>query len=148
MRRQIADYDCGPTAVANALACHGRRVGLRGLQDITGCEPNGSDEQAVLRALLAYGCDVDAFESSSAPEARAWLRETLAAGRPALLCVDRWGHWITVIGALGAKVTVYDPSEGASVRQLDSLCRRWRAARRVRRQAGAFYGVAVGVPTR
>lgn len=149
MRRQVADHDCGPTAVANALEALGRRVGLAGLRALTGCDPEGSDDEDVRRALLAYGCGVDEFASDDALAARAWLAQSLAVGSPTLLCVDRWGHWITALGALGDATVIYDPGRetgGATALRWKALRRRWEAARRVRRRAPRYYGVAVGAP--
>lgn len=154
MRRQTADYDCGPTAVANALEFHHRRIGLRGLRDVCGTTPDGSDEDDVTRALLAYRCGVDELAGDDPRAARAWLVDTIAAGRAALLCVDRWGHWVTAIGGAGPQVVIYDPARGpaggARVLRFKDLRRRWEAARRVQRAGGApgvrFYAIGVGAP--
>lgn len=153
MRRQTGDHDCGPTAIANAFEVHHRRVGLRGLRDLVGTTADGSDESDLIRALLAYGAGVDEHAGDTARAAELWLRESLAAGRPVLLCFDRWDHWITAIGVVGNQFVVFDPARetgGAFVLRFKDLRRRWEAARRVRRAAGApgvrFYGIAVGTP--
>ncbi len=153
MRRQTGDHDCGPTAVANALEWHHRRVGLSGLRDVCGTTDDGSDEDDIKRALLAYDCGVDELAGDDPRGAHVWLLESLAAGRPALLCVDRWGHWVTAIGAAGRQIVIYDPARetgGTVVLRFADLRRRWEAARRVRRAAGApavrFYAIGVGRP--
>lgn len=153
MRRQTADHDCGPTAVANALERYGRRLGLAGLRALCGTDVEGTDEQEVIRALLAYRCGVDEHRGESPYHAHAWLLESLVSGRPVLLCVDRWGHWVTALGACGRDVVIYDPARetgGATVARWPKLRRRWEAARRVRRAGGApsvrFYGIGVGPP--
>lgn len=150
MRRQTADHDCGPTAIANALEVHHRRLGLRGLRELVGTTLEGSDEHDVIRALLAYGCGVDEHAGDAPRAAELWLRESLAAGRPVLLCVDRWEHWITAVGQIGGQFVVYDPARetgGTFVWRFKDLRPRWEAARRVRgRGAGRFFGIAVGPP--
>jgi ABC-type bacteriocin/lantibiotic exporter with double-glycine peptidase domain len=153
VRRQTSDNDCGPTAIANALEFHHKRIGLRGLRTLCGTTDDGSDEHDIMRALLAYGCGVDEYRGDDARNAWAWLLESLNADRPVLLCLDRWSHWTTAIGA-GRQVVVYDPSRehgGSLVLRFRDLRPRWEAARRVRRAGGApgvrFYGIAVGPPT-
>lgn len=153
MRRQTASNDCGPTAIANALEVHHRRLGLRGLRDLVGTTGEGSDEDDLIRALLAYRCGVDVHAGDVPRAAEAWLLESLGAGRPVLICVDRWDHWITVLGRVGRQFVIYDPgieTGGAFVLRFKDLRPRWEAARRVRRAGGAprvrFYGIAVGEP--
>lgn len=151
MRRQTADHDCGPTAIANALERYGKRFGLSGLRALCGTTDDGSDEDDIKRALLAYGCGVDEHNGDDWRTAYAWLLESLVHGRPVILCVDRWGHWITALGACGRDAIIYDPGRetgGTSVLRWKRLRQRWEAARRVRQGAPRFYGIAVGEPTR
>lgn len=149
MRRQTGDHDCGPTSIANAFEYHHRRVGLRGLRDLCGTTiSDGTDEHAIVRALVAYGCGVDEHAGDDARAALAWVRESLEADRPVLLCVDRWEHWVTVIGAQ-RQFVIYDsgPEHGGTFVLRDKdLRRRWEAAKRVRGRAPRFYGLAVGPP--
>lgn len=155
MRRQRADFDCGPTAVANALEVHHRRVGLGGLRDVCATTAElGTDEDGLKRGLLHYGCGVDELAGDDPRAAHVWLLESIAAGRPALLCIDRWQHWVTVVGGCGPQIVIYDPARetgGTLVLRFKDLRRRWEAARRVRRAAGApgvrFYAIGVGAPS-
>jgi ABC-type bacteriocin/lantibiotic exporter with double-glycine peptidase domain len=151
VRRQTADNDCGPTAIANALEVHHRRLGLRGLRDLVGTTGEGSDEHDIMRALLAYGFGVDEHAGDSPLAARDWLLDSIAAERPVLLCVDRWDHWVTALGACGRQVVIYDPARdtgGTFVLRFKDLRPRWEAARRVRRAGGSpgvrFYGIGIG----
>ena len=154
MRRQCGDYDCGPTALANAFEVHHRRVGLRGLRHVCGTtEALGTDEDGLKRALALYAGGWDEHAGDDPRAARAWLDASLAAGRPAVLCVDRWQHWVTAVGAIGGQYVVYDPARetgGTYALRFSALRRRWEAARRVRREGGApgvrFYALSVGSP--
>ncbi len=160
MRRQTADHDCGPTAIANAFEALHRPIGLRGLRDLCACAPeenDGTDEDGIIRALLHYGYGVDEFKSDDPRAAWVWLIETVREGRPVLLCVDRWDHWVTVIGNLGKDLNIYDPARpgggladhplgGVAVLRWKSLRARWEAARQVRGKGPRFYGIAVGPP--
>lgn len=153
MRRQTGDHDCGPTALANALERYGIRRGLSTVAKLCGTTLEGSDEDDIMRGALALGCGVDEYRGGDERDSRRWLLDTLDAGRPALLCIDRWGHWVTALGSCGLDVVIYDPARetgGASVLRWRSLRRRWEAARRVRRAAGAigvkFYALGISAP--
>lgn len=155
MRRQSADHDCGPTALANALERFGVKRGRSTMAHLCGTTLEGSDEDDIKRGALALGCGVDEHRGDTPRGSHLWLLETLAAGRPALLCVDRWGHWVTALGACGRDVVIYDPARetgGAAVLRWRTLRRRWEAARRVRRAGDAidvkFYGLAISSPER
>lgn len=148
MHFQTNGYSCGPAAVQNALLVHHRRVSQRSLRAL--CETNeveGTDEQGVLRALLAYGYAPDEWSGDVARDAERWLLASLIAGRPVVLCVDRWEHWVTLIGAVGRQVVLYDPARGVErlrVLRWSDLRKRWEAARRDRGRSPRFYGVGVG----
>lgn len=150
MRRQCADHDCGPTAIANAFEYHHRRIGLRGLRELCGAsEAEGTDEHGIMRALITYGCGVDEHADDDARAALAWVHSSLLAGRPVLLCVDRWEHWVTIIGVSARQVTLYDPARetgGTFVLRDKDLRSRWEAAKQVRGRAPRFYGIAAGAP--
>jgi ABC-type bacteriocin/lantibiotic exporter with double-glycine peptidase domain len=153
VRRQTADNDCAPTAIANAFEFHHCTVGLGAVRELVGTTDDGSDEHDVLRALLAYGCAVDEFKSDSARDSFKWVLDSVQHGRPVLLCVDRWDHWVTVIGGAGRQVTIYDPARetgGTFVLRFKDLRPRWEASRKVRKRGGAprvkFYGIALDPP--
>lgn len=151
MRRQTGDHDCGPTAIANAFEFHHRRTGLGGLRALCGTTvAGGTDEDGIIRGLLAYGCGVDVLAELDPRAALTWLRASLITwDRPVLLCVDRWEHWVTVVGASARQFLIYDPSReagGAFALRDKDLRRRWEAAKRVRGRTERFYGISVGPP--
>jgi ABC-type bacteriocin/lantibiotic exporter with double-glycine peptidase domain len=149
VRRQRDDHDCGPTALANALERFGLRRGLSAVAKACGTTLEGSDEGDLTRGALALGCGADPFACDDPRAALTWLLASLKAGRPALLCVDRWGHWITALGACGRDVVIYDPARetgGTFVLRWRSLRRRWETARRARRSDPRFYALAVSHP--
>ncbi|MBI5471330.1 MAG: hypothetical protein HY961_03195 [Ignavibacteriae bacterium] len=59
----------------------------------------GTDEVMIARAARAHECNVELVRETSPLHARRELLYTLKQGSPALLCVDGWEHWITVVGA-------------------------------------------------
>lgn len=146
---------CGPAALQNAHAALGSRWGQDFLADLAGTSDDvGTDEDGIMRAALATGLAVGpgAFETES--EAWTWLGYALLKGRPVLLCVDRWDHWVVAVGLLGARVVLVDSSNvaynrhrnGIVVLSRAKLMRRWYAGRRVRGRDGpAYYGIEVAL---
>ena len=41
----------------------------------------------------------------------------LSRGRPVLLCVDQWDHWVAAVGNLGGKVLIFDPDSSPGRRK-------------------------------
>lgn len=155
MHYQKRDYDCGPAAVRNALEALHVRKGLSGLRVLCGTsECDGTQEDGIKRAFLAYGCDVDEWSSNQRSKSLEWLQVSISHGRPIVLCVDQWEHWITVIGALNQDFVIFDPANpfngdprqgGAAVVKAFRLMARWEASRRVRGNCGRFYGIAASL---
>jgi ABC-type bacteriocin/lantibiotic exporter with double-glycine peptidase domain len=149
VQHQSNEWSCGPAAVQNALLVHHKKVSQAGLRALCGTtEEDGTDEQCILRALLAYECEPDEWSGDVAREAEQWLGDSLRAGRPTILCVDRWEHWVTVIGTVGRQIVLFDPARGAgaSVLRWPDFRRRWEAGKRDRGRSPRFYGIAVGAP--
>lgn len=152
---QKNEHYCGPAAMSNALAALGQRHSQDKLGELAGTtEAYGTDDEGIKRALLALDYRVDEFHTDLQVAAWGWIRESLQAGRPVVLCVDHWSHWVTIIGYTGDRVLLADPSRMAwntrnngihSMRRED-LMHRWEAARNTRGKQARFYGVAVGRP--
>ncbi len=155
MRYQTTEYNCGPAALQNALKVLKRNVSQDWIADLAGTTTDGTDEHGLQRAILALGFGFDMVEESSPASAWQRLMYHLLVGRPVVLCVDRWGHWITVVGACGWRLLAVDPARypfvirenGILVLEKDRLMKRWRAARRVAGKNGPrYFGMAIGVP--
>lgn len=149
MQQQKTDYDCGPAALHNALHVLRSRVSLKRISELAGTsEAEGTDEEGLKRAILAFGFVFDEIAYLNASKAWGHLWFSLLAGRPVLLCVDRFSHWVVAIGFCGKTILLFDsqrtPPCGLIVTNRDRLLRRWRAARRVRGRGPRYYGLAVG----
>lgn len=137
---------CGPAAIVNAAACWGVPVSQTRAAKLAGTTEEGSDHHDLIRALDALGFAVDELDDETHKRtARQWL-ERLAGVLPLLLCVDHWGHWVTVVGRCGPRVLVADGfgARGPEVVRpvtIARLMRRWKSARR--QGGGAFYGLAI-----
>jgi len=121
-------YQCGPFALKHALIMLGRIVDEKKVARIAGTHWwAGTDEIKLGRAARAYGCDMKIIRRKNALRAKRELLLALKRGYPCLLCVDKWGHWITVVGAERGKF-IYIDSRQAPVVCTDkwlALKRRW-----------------------
>jgi hypothetical protein len=96
------------------------------------------------------GLGLTATPHSSADVATAWafVRSNAMEGRPTLICIDQWRHWVAVIGAVGNLVIIADPIDTKSNRAENGihalsrprLLRRWRC----RDEQQPFYAIAMG----
>ena len=153
MRYQTTDYNCGPAALQNALKALRHHVTQDKLAELAGTTPDGTDDEGLKRAVVALGFGVDEISCVEPRVAFARLYGSLLVGRPVVLCVDRWSHWVTAIGVCGTRVLLAEPGRypyslrenGLQVLNKDRLCKRWRAAHRVTGAGGPrYYGLAVG----
>lgn len=148
--RQPDAYSCGPTCVANALYLLGNaQTPLAKIKRACGTRWwNGTDESGLRRGLrrLGYeGTEQTWLHKSDAKQALSWLREQHAHGRPVILCVDNFDHWVLAGGSTDKHFFIQDPYEGhkgaaASHHSNGALARRWWSKNR---NEGCYYGVAV-----
>jgi len=118
-------WQCGPFALKYALIMLGRNVDENRISHIAGTHWwNGTDEIKLARAARAYDCDMNVIRRKDALVARKELVQSLRKGCPALLCVDGWNHWITVVGMEKGKFISID-SRKAPVVCVDT----WRRLR-------------------
>ncbi len=86
---------------------------------------SGTDEIKLDRAAKKYGTNLKLVRRKDATKAKRELLRALKQGYPALLCVDSWNHWVTIVGAERGKFIYVDSRKDPVVR-IDS----WRALRR------------------
>ncbi len=150
MKLQQGESDCAVAALQNALRGHGVRVGYGRIARLLGEVGEGADEQDVIGAITELGYAPEEYSGSSHGDACAWLRR-MAPIWPCLLCVDSWGHWVVVGGALGDRLLLqdsgrlpYNLAEGGSNWLLPkTIARRWRASRRASGDGATYYGIGV-----
>jgi hypothetical protein len=97
--RQPNDWSCGPFALKHALVALGQMVDEAEISRRARTHWwSGTDEIRLARAARAYDCDLRFTRRRDAMRARRELIDALRQRLPVLLCVDDWGHWITVLG--------------------------------------------------
>ena len=121
-------WQCGPFALKYALIMLGRFVDEKEISRIAGTHWwNGTDEIKLARAARAYDCEMKMIRRKTSFRAKRELLRILKEGCPALLCVDAWNHWITVVAAERGKFITID-SRQAPVVCIDTwttLKKRW-----------------------
>jgi ABC-type bacteriocin/lantibiotic exporter with double-glycine peptidase domain len=148
MRYQEKSWSCGAASLANACRALGKRVSERRMRALCGTTENGTDETELIQAARALGLTATEFKGSDKGAAWAYVRAQLLEGRPSLLCVEQWQHWITAIGIVGDKVIVVDPANtvrntaenGVWTMNRNELGKTWRS----RDPQEPFYVLTIG----
>ena len=134
MEPQQRRFSCGPSAVRAALYVLGHTISESSLRHWAGTTPEGTDERGVMRAIHHYGHKTREYQEESIKVSWNWLKTTLSRGRPVLLCVDDWDHWVAAVGRFGGKVMIFDPARergrkmysGLRFYSEQELASRWR----------------------
>lgn len=148
MRYQGLEWSCGPASVVNACRTLGLRVSESRVRSLAGASAGGTDEQQLISAIRSLGLTASEYQGSDMAAAWAFVRSNLMDGKPQLLCIDQWKHWVCAIGMVGQSVIVFDPDRtvknsrenGVVPMTRRILQRRWRC----RNEQEPFYAIAVG----
>lgn len=109
-------WQCGPFALKYALIMLGSIVNENAVSRIARTHWwSGTDEIKLAHAAKAYNCEMKVIRRKNALRAKRELLLALKKGYPALLCVDEWNHWITVVGAERGKFISIDSREAPVV---------------------------------
>lgn len=109
-------WQCGPFALKYGLIMLGKFVDENAISRIAGTHWwAGTDEIKLGRAARAFNCDMRIIRRTNSLRAKRELLLTLKKGFPAILCVDGWEHWITVVGAEKGKFIFVDSREAPVV---------------------------------
>jgi len=148
MRSQLKSYSCGAAALVNAGRALGKKFSEGKVRKLAGTTEDGTDEVGLIAAARGLGLSATPNWTSDRNAAWSFVRANVLDGRPCLVCIDNWGHWATVIGIVGDRVLLMDPSN--SKRNMDELgvhsmsrtelLKRWKH----RTQEEPFYAIAVG----
>lgn len=113
---QPNNWQCGPFALKYALIMLGKIVNEKEVSRIAGTHWwSGTDEIKLGRAAKRYNCRMKLIRRKNPLWARRELLLALKRGYPALLCVEGWNHWITVVGAERGKFIYIDSRENPVV---------------------------------
>ena len=105
-------WQCGPFALKHALVVLGVLKDERALSRVAGTHWwHGTDEIQLARAARAFDCDLLTIRRNDPERARRELVRYLRRGLPVLLCVDEWGHWLTVVKHEQSRFILLDSRE-------------------------------------
>jgi len=124
MRYQQRPYSCGAAAVVNALRCYGKKVPEKLIRNKAGTnkkkgtqedpetdEKTGEFRPGMKETLRTFGFFGDGFTERTVVDAFTLLDNYLILGHPVIICVQKFEHWVVVVGKLGEdKYIVIDSS--------------------------------------
>lgn len=149
VRYQEKPYSCGPSALLNACRVLGKKVSERKLRPLAECsEENGTNEVGLISAARNLGYTATTHSSADQKAAWAFVRSNILDGKPVLLCIDNWGHWVTAVGIIGDQILVIDPANtkknsdenGIHPMNRRALFKRWKCPS----ESEPLYAIAIG----
>jgi len=126
---QPNDYTCGPFALKHALVTLGRLADEDSISSYA--NPHwwaGTDEIKLAKAARHFDCDLPFLRRTDPDRAYTSLVRYINQRLPVILCVDDWGHWVTVVRHEQARFVVIDSREEPVLKVLSwpQLRNRWR----------------------
>jgi hypothetical protein len=107
-------WQCGPFALKHALIVLGIFADEKTITRIAHSRSkSGTDEEQIARAAKHYDCEVPLIRRHDPEIARKELVRYLRRGIPALLCINDWNHWITVVKAEDGRFILLDSQDKA-----------------------------------
>ena len=129
---QSNKWQCGPFALKHALAIVGQFVDEGAITKAAKSTRSGTDEKMLRRAANRFECDLVEVRKFEEDIAFKSLTSALVKGRPCLICINQWGHWVTIVGfdAKTKRFVVIDSEKDPVVRiaAWNELKRRWAYA--------------------
>jgi hypothetical protein len=126
---QPNEWTCGPFALKHALVALGRLADENHISSIAHTHWwSGTDEVRLARAAREFDCDLPLIRRRDPDLARGALIRYSRQRIPVLLCVDDWGHWITVVRYEASRFVVLDSRHDPVLNIMDwpRLRNRWR----------------------
>ena len=118
MKLQERLFSCGPAAMRAALYVLGhKKISEATLRRRAGTTPEGTNEIGLMRAIRSYNHKPKEYQSSARTSSWAWVRNCLKKGKPVLLCIEQWEHWVAAVGLIGGDVLVFDPDSSSGRRK-------------------------------
>lgn len=145
MRYQSNRASCGPAALHNALAALGITRSEDELVQLCKQTPDGTSSRNIAKAIQSISTTEQplrgqtfGFKGANEALVSIWYYVSYL-GRPCILAVDGWEHWVTIIGHLGTRFGVADSANNALVLYYspDELTTRWEGPN------GGYYGIIV-----
>lgn len=149
MRYQQLSWSCGPGAIVCAARAVGLRLAERRVRRACGStRKDGTDDFQMVEGIRSVGMTAEELLSGDRRAAWAFVRSSVAGGKSVVVCVDGWKHWAAVVGTIGDRALLADPTytvrnrreNGVHSLSRSELLRRWCHSK----EPGKFYGIAIG----
>jgi hypothetical protein len=113
---QETSYSCGPASLKYALCILGYSPREEHLRRLARTTWRGTQTTKLLGAARRFGLKprIQMFFEDQWNEARAWLDGELREGRPVILDVEGYQHYVVAVQSLGGRIVIIDP-EGATM---------------------------------
>ncbi len=122
-------WQCGPFALKHALAILGRFVDEKAITKKAKTTRGGTDEKMLGRAAKSFKCHMMEFRLVDEDAAYRRITQYLDKGLPCMICINQWGHWVTIVGfnSRTKRFVVLDSEKDPVVRlpAWGELKRRW-----------------------
>jgi len=127
---QSTRSSCGPASISNALESLGIKRTEAELASLCGQTADGTSPKGIIKCLKAIGNGVKAevFRERRDEVAVLGLWHSISErGRPFILLVDEFDHWVACVGHIGPRFVVVDSADNALVLFLSApdLLARW-----------------------
>ena len=125
MKFQKNLWSCGPASIVNALRALGKKVSelkVRGYSSTD--QDDGTNENGMVEAIRCLGFSASEFQSSDKEAMRSWIMTQVGDGKPVIVCVNEWDHWVTIVGLLGDSFVVVD-STNTKQNKSENGCHVW-----------------------
>lgn len=113
---QETSYSCGPASLKYALCILGYSPREEQLRKLARTTWRGTQTTKLLGAARRFGLKprIQMFFEDQWDEARAWLEGELREGRPVILDVEGYEHYVVAVQSLRGRIVIIDP-EGATM---------------------------------
>jgi hypothetical protein len=101
-------------------------VDERKVTKLAGSDQTGTDEKSLALAARRYGCELHEIRLQHPLDARRELTAFLKDGKPCLICVHQWKHWVAVVKEERGKFILLDSEDAAVLTIVE-----WRELRRM-----------------
>lgn len=108
MKYQSRKFTCGPATIVNVANLLGIKVSE---EDACKHTVDGTTERQIKDGLQRLGLGIEVHKGRDSLAAIQWVDTSICLGSPTIICVDKWTHWVAVVGKLGGDYLVIDPAD-------------------------------------
>lgn len=112
---QPNNYSCGPMSLRHCFLKWGVDVDVYEIIRLGNVTKAGASERQLELVMWHAGSKYDHYQHETATSAKARIDSLLKRGRPLILCVESWQHWIACIHHSRRGYLIFDSSRPGPV---------------------------------